>query len=135
MSAQDFQRQLDAFKQKVAQRAGDVFYGTATALQESIVEGSATTAAPGQPVDLGALKGSWQLTYPEAYLARTATGLEYAKAIEEGQQPPYTRADGTVVSPSAMTLRSEVGGFHSVKLTRAGFRPLVRAVVTEVVGT
>lgn len=134
MSAADFQRDLDAFKAKVARRAQDVFTGTATGLRDSIVEGSAVTGAPGQPVDLGTLRGSWQPTFPEAYLYRITTGLEYAKAIEEGQQPPYTRADGTVVSPAAMTLRSEVGGFHSVKLTRAGFRPLVRAVVTEVVG-
>lgn len=120
-----FAAQVEAFRDKVDQRRRDLFVNTVSAVKGSITDGSPITGAPGQPVDLGALKGSWQDQTIEDFLAQVVTNQEYAEAIEEGQQKPYTRADGTTVTPRAMTPRSQVGGFHSVKQTRANYEMLV----------
>lgn len=125
---------LRLFRDKVHQRSRDVFVGSVNAVHGSVVDGSPVTAAPGQPVDTGNLKASWIESFPGEWVGETATNVVYAPAIEEGQQPPYTNRFGTVVTPGPMTLRSKVGGFHSVKLTRAGWTPLVESVVKEVVG-
>lgn len=117
-----FADDIQAFSAKVAQRHKDVFVGSATAVKKSITDGSEITAAPGQPVRDGILKGSWQLTYPEDMVGLIATGVEYAEPIEEGMGPH-----------GSLTLRSEVGGFHSVALTRAGWPALVDDVVKRVV--
>ena len=117
-----FSDQLDAVMETLRQRQRDVFLGTAEALQQSMVEGSAVTGSPGQPVDTSALKGSWQETFPGEWQWQTTTNVVYAPGIEEGEGPH-----------GPMTLRSEVGGFHSRKLTVAGFDDLVDSVVREVV--
>ena len=117
-----FSDQLAAFEETLRQRQRDVFLGTAEGLQESVVEGSAVTGSPGQPVQSGNLKGSWIESFSGEWQWQTATNTVYAPAIEEGEGP-Y----------GPMTLRSEVGGFHSVKLTRAGFGDLVDGVVREMV--
>lgn len=124
---------LDRFYETLLQRERDVFVGVVGDVKGSIQEGSAVTGAPGQPVDTGNLRVSYQETYPEEWLGQVATAAEYAESIEEGQQPPYVREDGTQVTPRPMELRSEVGGFHSVRLTRTGFQRLVDAVVRKVV--
>ena len=117
-----FADELDAFIGTLKERQRDVFLGTAEGLQESVVEGSPVTGAPGQPVDTAALKGSWQETFPGVWVWQTVTNMAYAPAIEEGEGPH-----------GPLTLRSGVGGFHSVKLTRAGFQDLVDSKVLEVV--
>jgi hypothetical protein len=127
-----FSSDTAAFAAKLEQRRKDVFLGTVEAVQTSITEGSPITGAPGQPVQWGTLKGSYQDEPIEDYLSRVVTNLEYAEAIEDGQQPPYTRADGTQVTPGPMTLRSEVGGFGSVKQTRANYELLVEDVARRV---
>ena len=99
-----------------------VFVGVAGALKESVVEGSPITGAPGQPVDTGFLKSSWILAI-ESARALLTTKTVYAPQIEDGTR-----------EGRALTLRSQVGGFHSVKLTIAGFVKLVNAVRREVVG-
>lgn len=129
-----FTGDLKAFTGKVEQRNRAIFVGSVSSVAGSVVEGSPVTSAPGQPVDTGNLRNSWQTTFPGEWLGEVATNVEYAPAIEEGQQPPYTTASGTQVTPGPMTLRSAVGGFHSLKMTRAGWVPLMRSVVTEVVG-
>lgn len=128
-----FTDDLQKFALKVENRSRAVFLGSVDAVKQSIVEGSAVTAAPGQPVDTGNLVSSWQETFPEDLIGDVTTNVEYAPAIEEGQQAPYTNPHGTQVTPGPMTLRSAVGGFHSVKLTRAGWKPLVASVVKDVV--
>ena len=83
-------------------------------------------SSPGQPVAKkfgGTLKNSWQLEFPELFLAATSTPIIYARGIEEQVDPR---------SGNQLTLRSEVGGFHSVKLTRAGFQKLVNKAAREV---
>lgn len=124
---------LRLFGEKVEKRLNAVFVGSVDAVHGSVVEGSSVTGAPGQPVDTEYLKGSWQETFPEPLVGQTATNAEYAESIEHGQQAPYTTAAGTQVTPGPMTLRSSVGGFHSVKLTRAGWQDIVRDVARQVV--
>jgi hypothetical protein len=116
-----FSGDVQAFTRKVNGRSRDVFLGVADACMESIVEGSPITGAPGQPVDTGNLKTSWQERI-EGDKAFITTNVAYAPQIEDG-----TRAG------RALTLRSQVGGFHSVRLTIAGFTRVVDAVVARVV--
>jgi len=122
MADNTFDAQLRDFNAKLARRVHDVFVRSTEEVQESIVEGSPVTGAPGQPVDTGALKGSWQQRRHERFLWDTSTPLEYAPAIEEG-----------VSWYGDMKLRSEVGGFHSVALTRAAWQKIVDHAVREVV--
>ncbi len=143
---------LRLFGEKAERNIHAVFLGSVDAVHGSVVEGSAVTGAPGQPVDTGNLKGSWQETFPEPMVGQVATNVVYAEAVEHGQQEPYTTSahgtsrtleDGTVVSytvlggtqvtPGPMTFRSGVGGAHSVKLTRAGWQDIVRDVARQVV--
>lgn len=115
---------LKAFRAKVLDRQRVIFVGIVNTLHESVTVGSPLTGAPGQPVDTGNLLGSWQETFPERWVGQTATGVEYAPNIEDG-----------VGEHGALTLRSEVGGFHSVKLSRASFDVVVESVVKEEVGS
>jgi hypothetical protein len=97
-----------------------LFVGTTTEVQRSIVEGSEITGAPGQPVDTGALKASWIPEFVSESEWQTTTNLDYAPIIEDNLR--------------GATLRSPVGGFHSVKRTVAGFPRIVEHVAREVGG-
>lgn len=119
MAAQD----LKAWAAKVERNLHAIFLNTATAVRDSVVEGSPVTGAPGQPVDTGNLKSSWVLAFTEPGVAEVSTNVEYAPAIEDGVGPH-----------GPMTLRSKVGGFHSVKLTRSNFDRLVADVTRSTVG-
>lgn len=83
-------------------------------VRRSVVIGSEVTGAPGQPVDTGNLRDSWigDFTGPTSWLL--STNVEYAVWIEDG---------GNSIGP--FTLRSQVGGFHSVKLTIASWDRIV----------
>jgi hypothetical protein len=113
---------LRAFTAKVESRQRDILVGCVDAVHGSVTQGSAVTGAPGQPVDTGDLLASWQETFPEEWVGQTATNVEYAPQIEEG-----------VGEHGPLTLRSQVGGFHSVALTRMNFDLVVKDVVSEVV--
>lgn len=127
------ERDLVRFAERLEERARGAFLGGVSGAKESVVTGSAVTGAPGQPVDTGNLRASWQQSFPEDWLGRISTNVEYAPAIEEGQQEPYELPDGRTVTPQPMTLRSAVGGFHSVKLTRAGWQAIADQAVREAV--
>lgn len=92
----------------------DVFVNVVAATKDSITDGSAVTGSPGQPVETGYLKGSWQPEFESDTVALISTNVAYAPVIEDG-----------VGKYGPLTLRSEVGGFHSVALTVAGFGALV----------
>jgi len=134
-----FTEDLQAFRDKVERRARHVFVEGTSRVRSSVTDGDPVTGAPGQPVDTGTLKGSWQEQFVEPWRSIVSTNVAYARAIEEGVIEPherqaYTRSDGvevsaTTVRGSTITLRSEVGGFHSVKLTRAGWPRIVRDIV------
>lgn len=143
-----FGEDLRAFRDTVVGRSRATFLGSVNAVHGSIREGSEISGAPGQPIDTSDLFNSWQETYPEDWVGQTATNLEYAETIEHGQQQPYVTSPaervieetgqvisvegGTQVTPGPMTVRSKVGGFHSVKLTRAAWPRLLEDVVSKV---
>lgn len=110
-----FSDDIDRFLLKLESREAALLPAVASAVQDSIVNGSPVTGAPGQPVDTGALRASWSLDFPSATEARISTKIEYAPIIEHNLR--------------GAKLRSQVGGFHSVALTRAGFQKLVDAEV------
>lgn len=115
-----FDGQLKTFSETCFFRTREAFVETAQECLTSIQSGSAITAAPGQPVQTGALRASWQLTFPSESTALISTNIPYAPYIEDGMN---TRGE--------FTLRSTVGGFHSVALTRAGFYRIVAFVATR----
>lgn len=112
-----FADDLARFAEKIDARRQAVFVNTAAAVKDSIVNGSAITGAPGQPVDTGTLKNSWILAFDSPDTATVSTNIEYAPIIEDNVR-------GAV-------LRSTVGGFHSVRYTVAGFERLVAAEVAK----
>lgn len=114
---------LRLFAEKVDGRHRLVFVGSVVHVHTSVVDGSPVTAAPGQPVDTGNLRASWQQTYPSELVAEVFTNVDYALPIEEGVGPH-----------GPMTLRSHVGGFHSVALTRAAWQQVVDHETTKVTG-
>lgn len=114
-----FRDDLTRFEKKVAAKNQAVFVATVAAAKTSIVEGSAVTGAPGQPVDTGNLKGSWQVEFETPTRALISTNVAYAKSIEDGVSYAH---GGT-----PMTVRSQVGGFHSIALTIAGLDKIVAA--------
>ena len=85
------------------------------------VEGSSITGAPGQPVDTGALRASFVDDFVSPTSWRIQTNIEYAPAIEDG-----------IGAHGPITLRSKVGGHHSVKKTVAGWERIVDHVTRNV---
>jgi hypothetical protein len=111
-----FSRDLNRFATKAERRLMDTFRFTVELSYESIVNGSTITGAPGQPVDTGALRASWQQIFDTRTRARIITKQAYAVPMEEG------------IGPHGMiSLRSKVGGFHSVKMTVLNFDRVVAA--------
>ena len=118
-----FEGDIARFVTKTFVRQKFIFFGVANELKTSITEGSSITGSPGQPVQSSDLKNSWDLRFEELFLASITTPIIYARGIEEGMRED---ASGTVIQ---LSQKSPVGGFHSVKLTRAGFQKLVNDVV------
>lgn len=117
-----FRDDIRRFVIKVQARPQAVLVGVATRAHQSI-KGTGSpdpiTGAPGQPVDTDFLRNSWQLEVRPGE-AEISTNVAYARAIEDGIGP-Y----------GPLTLRSKVGGFHSVKQTIAGASAIQAAVVKE----
>jgi hypothetical protein len=114
----DFDAQVRSFALAVPAYSRRVFVNSAAAVKDSITNGSAITGSPGQPVDTGVLRASWQLNFEDANTASISTNVVYAPQIE----------DGISWRGKPLTLRSAVGGFHSVKTTVLNFMRLVDAV-------
>jgi hypothetical protein len=116
--AGDFASTMQAIVARVLADSQAVLLGVATHVHRSIVEGSEVTGAPGQPVDTGALRTSWQLSFPSPGRALISTNLVYAPIIESGIRPIGSgRGNATGRTGTRITLRSPVGGFHSVQIT------------------
>ena len=90
--------------------------GATQIITQSITDGSTVTGAPGQPVDTGALRGSWSPRWLGEYKWRISTKLVYAPIIEAG----------------AFAQKSEVGGPHSVDMTRLAWQKIVNAALGDV---
>ena len=118
-----FESDLAKFGDKLERRAKRVFIDAATEVHRSVQTGSVITGAPGQPVQTGALRASWQLTFPAPNEAHVVTAMVYAPVIEDA-----------IGRFGALVLRSSVGGFHSVKITRAGWHRIVDAVRQRMTG-
>jgi hypothetical protein len=117
-----FADQLRAFAAKAERITRDTFVNTTTEVQRSVVEGSEVTGAPGQPVDLGNLKNSFIPQFTSNTTWETTTVFRYAPSIEDG----FSYQWGV-----PLTLRSKVGGFHSVKLTRAGWERIIETAAKQ----
>ena len=117
-----FASDLERFALKVETRSRALFTGCVNHVHTSIVDGSAVTGAPGQPVDTGNLRASWIQSYPEDWVGDVTTNVVYAEAIEDGVGPH-----------GPLTLRSAVGGFHSVKTTRVNWDRVVSTQLQEIV--
>jgi hypothetical protein len=116
-----FADDIKAFTAKLKARNQAVFVNTASAVKGSITDGSSVTASPGQPVDTGTLKASWHLTFESPTSALISTNVKYAPVIEDNVR--------------GATLRSAVGGFHSVRYTIGGFERLVAVEVRRAGGS
>ena len=139
----NWERAIDDFERKVRTNIVKIHARTAFAMRDSVVDGSPTTGAPGQPIDTSTLKNSWILSHPSPFFATLQTDVQYAEAIEEGivkphQRGPYTRKDGTPVRRHSvrgypMIFRSKTGGSHSVKLTRIGIQKIADKATRDTV--
>jgi hypothetical protein len=121
MSAARFSRDLKRFSLLVGHRQRLIHAIVASKLHESVVDGSAITGSPGQPVDTGNLKTSFVGSFPEDLVWELTTNVVYAPGIEEGVGPH-----------GRIQIRSEVGGIGSVKKTVAGFDRIVRKSMSEI---
>lgn len=119
-----FRDEIREFSRSVVTDSDALFVNIASAAHGSIQVGSPITGAPGQPVDTGALRASWQLLFVSRAEALIATDKAYALAIELGIM--LARA-GQVTGHTGqrLTLRSSVGGFHSVQKTIDAWDALV----------
>jgi hypothetical protein len=115
---------LTKFSVKTGRLTNDVFVGCTEEVHRSIVEGSEITGAPGQPVDRGILKASWTPQFLDANTWQDTTHLAYAPSIED----LISYANGG----SPITIRSAVGGGHSVKQTRVSWPRIVEHVTEKV---
>jgi hypothetical protein len=144
-----FADDLAAFNEKLARVSKDVFANATSAVKDSITEGSAITGSPGQPVDTGYMKLSWQAGFNEMpAFPLDGTGPKKDPAWTGGAvaTPPPAVPAGDIVTSYIVTNTqyaeyqedgtgppkvSTVGGHHSVKLTHAGFQRLLDVVVAE----
>jgi len=127
-----FADDLQRFAVKTQGKSNALFINVASGVKASIVDGSAVTGAPGQPVDTGNLKASWQLTFESKNSALVSTNVAYAPVIEDNLRSSF---DPRGTMPEKDVLRepkkSTVGGFHSVKLTVGAFDRIVESKLTE----
>lgn len=112
-----FASDVDRWKQLVRNRARAVRMTAVFLTHESITVGSAITGAPGQPVQYGALRQSFQIEVLSPTMDRIASAKKYARSIED----LLSYAHGG----TPLTIRSKVGGGHSIKMTVAAWTRIV----------
>jgi len=118
-----FQNALRQFSRNAEQRVRDCGQFAFQEVTRSVVRGSELTGAPGQPVDTGFLRSSWIGRTIAPNVRELTTNVAYAPFIEDGGN-----------DRGRFALRSEVGGFHSVKLTRAGWPAIVEFARRKALG-
>lgn len=112
-----FASDVAEFQEKVRRRAQAVRHTAVFLAHESITKGSELTGSPGQPVQFGALRQSYQIEILSPTMSRIASALKYARSIEDLLSYAH---GGTPI-----TIRSKVGGGHSIKLTVANWTRIV----------
>ncbi len=121
-----FQRDIEDFLVELDLRQKRLREEAVQRAFDGIRHGDEITGAPGQPVDTGNLINSWQIDKVSDTTTRIFTAVIYAPGIEDGV---LYGSGGNV--KAQLTLRSQVGGFHSVKMTVAGWQDIVNAVVED----
>lgn len=96
-----------------------IFVNSVSAVKTSIVEGSPTTGAPGQPFKTGNLANSWEVEFESAHVALVDTNVDYAEAVEDNIR--------------GVTFHNH--GPHSVKLTEDGFDRIVEDETQKLLGS
>lgn len=113
-------------REVVVARNRAVFHASVFKAHESITVGSSLTDAPGQPKLHGALRQSYQIEILSPTQARIASNKKYARSIEDG----VSYAHGGV----PLTIRSKVGGTHSIEKTALNFDRIVADAIRRVGG-
>jgi hypothetical protein len=115
MSAESFQNDLGRFSEKLQRRHRAWFVIASETTLIHIKEGSPVSGAPGQPVQTRHLYNNWgPVRYVAAWVSEILTNVTYAKPIEEGVGPH-----------GPLTLRSRVGGFHSLLRIRRNWQRVI----------
>ena len=110
-----FAADITRFQRLAEQRERDTFVNLVSLSAESLIEGSPLTGAPGQPVDTGNLKGSFQTIFDSEREASIVSNCAYAPHIEDDvQHANYA-----------------VGGPHSLKLTVASAQRLAERAAAD----
>jgi len=113
-TSKSFKNQLKAFRIATGDKVRNSFVFATQEVRQSVVKGSPVTGAPGQRVDTATLRNSWVAEFTAKWEWQLTTNVKYAEYIENG---------GNDLGP--FLLGSGVGGFHSVKLTRANWDRIV----------
>lgn len=119
-NANDFINAIKLFDGNIQSRTQRIIKRSVLLAYNSIRIGSAITGAPGQPVKSGDLLASWNVTWMDRWTAIVSSDLIYAHLIEAG-----------IGAHGPLTLRSKVGGFHSVKLTAMNWDKIVELVTAD----
>lgn len=116
ITGQSFAQQMAAFNTRLRRKVNVLSEDVRDEVFRSVVHGSEITTAPGQPVDTGTLRDSWQRTTVAPHVEEITSTDNPAKvaSIEHNWR--------------GATLRSSVGGFHSLAITRLGFNRIVEVV-------
>ena len=123
-----FSEALKGFSFLSEARITEAFTESTDEVRRSVLTGSELTGAPGQPVDTGNLLNSWHAERVSETRWQLSTNTAYAEYIEDGGN---SRGQ---FNPARGDPRSEVGGYHSVKLTRTGWDRIVEAVARRIAG-
>ena len=130
----NWESKLAGFRATINRRINDIHINCAEQIRDGVAFGSTTTGAPGQMVDTETLRQSY-LTgakHIAPLLWRMTTNLKYAEVVEEGGYVLSSSRSGAMTGLN-WTQRSEVGGPHSIALTRANFQRVADRAVREIV--
>lgn len=119
-----FPDDLKRWTREIEQTTNTIFVNTCAAALDSIQNGSAVTGSPGQPVDTGALRASWQLEFESPTSALISTNSEYA----------YPNEYGVTEDGRPYVQKSPVGGRFSVALTGQGLDRIIADEARKVTG-
>lgn len=115
-SAADFARGLRRFGDLMIERETRLYRAAVDHVERSIKDGSAVTGAPGQPIQSGNLYRAWHRA--------GSLGAQNVAIVCDVIMAPY--AGKIEHRTGGITIRSSVGGAHSIKITRLNFPLIIR---------
>jgi hypothetical protein len=132
-NAADFQNQLQAFVVKAKRKTVSVFNASTKEVERSVKDGSPLTGAPGQPIRTGYLILSWKGRFVGPFTWEYTTPVDYAPAVENKIVPIVSDFPPKgYKSPVDLPKRPAAAHYHSVKLTRGGWKFIVDDVSKRV---